>query len=345
MMQIKMLDIFSDSQKWDDYVGRHPKATVYHLSPWGRAVCRSMKHDFYYIYVEDEDEICAVIPLIHVKSRLFGNSLISMAFATNGGPLYNNKEALDLLDEACRELAKKLDVDCLECRNLDQVHEDWPVKKDMYSTFRKTLSSDNDENMLAIPRKQRAMVRKGINFGLKAVIDDLPDRLFSMYSQSVRNLGTPVFPKSLFYYLKEEFGNNCEILTVETPEGKAISSVMTFYFKEETVPYYGGGTMEARAFAANDFMYWSLMARAVSEKNCTIFDFGRSKNDTGAFRFKKNWGFVPKALNYEFILNDGHDIPDINPLNPKYQLMIKTWKKLPLPLANFIGPLISRSLG
>ncbi len=344
-MQVKLLDIFDDCARWDAYVEGHPQATVYHLSAWGRAVARSMGHKCYYIYVEDQGKIRGLLPLIHVKSLLFGDSLISVAFATNGGPLFDDEKALALLDGEAGWLVKTLGVDYLECRNMDPVHDDWPTKNEMYSTFRKALSRDNEENMKAIPRKQRAMVRKGIKFGLRAVIDPRPDRLFAMYSESVRNLGSPVFPRKLFYFLKEEFGDDCEILTVETAEGAPVSSVMTFYFRNEVVPYYGGGTFEARALAANDFMYWSLMARGVDEKDCAIFDFGRSKNGTGAFSFKKNWGFAPQPLHYEFILPEGGEMPDINPLNPKYQLMIKTWKKLPLPIANLVGPMISRSLG
>jgi len=344
-MQVKLLDIFGDCGKWDDYVENHPEANVYHMSAWGRAVSASMGHKCYYIYIEENGKICALLPLIHIKSTLFGNSLISVAFATGGGPIYNNRQALTFLDAECRNLSESLGVDYLECRNSDEVHDDWPSKKEMYSIFRKTLSSDNEENLLAIPRKQRAMVRKGIKFGLRAVVDDLPDRLFSMYSESLRNLGSPVFPKKLFSCLKQEYGDNCEILTIETDKGKAISSVMAFYFRDEVIPYYGGGTYEARSLAANDFMYWSLMERAVRVRNCRIFDFGRSKNGTGAFSFKKNWGFEAKPLNYEFMLKKGEELPDINPLNPKYQLMIKIWKKLPLSVANIIGPMISKSLG
>ena len=187
-MHVKLLNIFDDCSDWDAYVLGHPQATVYHLSAWGRAVSRSMGHKYYYIYVEDKGKICGLLPLIHVKSRLFGNSLISVAFATNGGPVFDHPEALALLDEECKKLVKALGVDSLECRNMDQIHNDWPTKSEMYSTFRKELSPDNEENMNAIPRKQRAMVRKGIKFGLKAVIDAQPDRLFAMYSESVRDL-------------------------------------------------------------------------------------------------------------------------------------------------------------
>jgi len=342
---IKLLDVFGDITRWDAYVKTHSKATVYHLSAWGRAVSRSMGHAIYYLYVEENDQIKGVLPLIHVKSRLFGNSLISVGFATNGGPLFDDEAALALLDQEAGKLSKELDVDYLECRNTEAVHKDWPSKSETYSTFRKTLFEDHEENLKAIPRKQRAMVRKGIKFGLKAEIDETIDRLYPLYAESLRNLGSPVFPRKLFHNLKLEYGDDCEILTVCDDQGVAVSSVMSFYFRDEVIPYYGGGNIDARRLAANDFMYWSVMERAVNSRNSTIFDFGRSKNGTGAFNFKKNWGFEPVALHYEFILKEGETLPDINPLNPKYQLMIKTWKKLPLALSNFMGPFISRSLG
>lgn len=344
-MQIKMLDIFDDCSAWDQYVENHHKSSVFHMGAWGRSVCKSMGHDYYYIYVENDGQICGILPLVHVKSMLFGNSLISVGFSVGGGPLYDNQQILKTLDEQAIKIADKLNVEALEYRQIDRCHDDWPIKAETYSTFRKELSADNEENMLSIPRKQRAMVRKGIKFGLQYQIDDNVDRLYELYSTSVRNLGTPVFAKSLFENLKQEFKENCEILTVCTQQGDAISSVMSFYFKDEIIPYYGGGATSARKYAANDFMYWSVMEHSVKLRGAKIFDFGRSKNGTGAFNFKKNWGFEPTPLQYEYYIKGGGDIPEINPLNPKYQLMVKVWRKLPLPIANLIGPMISKSLG
>ncbi|MEB0164166.1 GNAT family N-acetyltransferase, partial [Glaciimonas sp. CA11.2] len=129
-----------------------------------------------------------------------------------------------------------------------------------------------------------------------------------------------------------------------TKEGRTISSVMSFYFRDEVLPYYGGGTAEARDVAGNDFMYWELMRYAV-KKGIRVFDFGRSKQGTGAFDFKKNWGFEPQPLHYEYQLRRAQSIPDTNPLNPKYQLMIKVWQRLPLCVANVIGPHIVKNLG
>jgi len=159
----------------------------------------------------------------------------------------------------------------------------------------------------------------------------------------VRNLGTPVFARRYFRALKAEFGEACECLVLRK-DGVAVSGVLSFYFRDQVLPYYGGGSHAARALRANELMYFDLMRRA-SAKGCRVFDFGRSKLGTGAYAFKKNWGFPPAPLAYEYKLRRGDKLPDVNPLNPKYRLMIAAWKRLPLPLANALGPWIARSLG
>jgi FemAB-related protein (PEP-CTERM system-associated) len=197
--------------------------------------------------------------------------------------------------------------------------------------------------MAAIPRKQRAMVRKGIQAGLTSELDDGIDRFYRAYSESVRNLGTPVFGKRYFQILKEVFGADCEVLTI-TSGGGLVASVLSFYFRDEVLPYYGGGTDEARAVKGNDFMYWELMRRA-AERGVKVFDYGRSKVGTGSYGFKKNWGFEPEPLHYEYHLVRADRVPDVNPLNPKYRLFIAAWKRLPLAVSRLIGPMIARSLG
>jgi FemAB-related protein (PEP-CTERM system-associated) len=129
-----------------------------------------------------------------------------------------------------------------------------------------------------------------------------------------------------------------------THQGRDIAGVLNFYFRDEVLPYYGGGTAEARNLAANDFMYWEVMRRACG-RGVRLFDFGRSKRGTGAFDFKKNWGFTPEPLPYLYRLHKGTKLPDLNPLNPKFRLFIEAWKRLPLGIANTIGPHIVRNLG
>jgi FemAB-related protein (PEP-CTERM system-associated) len=196
--------------------------------------------------------------------------------------------------------------------------------------------------MKAIPRKQRAEVRRSLEFGLETWIGDRAAH-YAVYAESVRNLGTPVFPRALFDALLDLYGDDADVLTV-LKDGRPLSSVLSLYFRGEVLPYYGGGTGEARRFRANDHMYWQLMEHARA-RGCTSFDFGRSKTGTGPYAFKKNWGFEPEPLAYEFRLAAGATLPEINPLNPKYRLMIAAWQRLPLWLANRLGPSIAKGIG
>jgi FemAB-related protein (PEP-CTERM system-associated) len=233
-------------------------------------------------------------------------------------------------------------VDALEMRNFAPRESDWPAK-DLYVTFRKEISGDRDENLKAIPRKQRAMVRKGIKAGLEGRVADDLDVFFPIYAESVRNLGTPVFPKRWFKALRDVFPEECE-LSIISHQGTDIAGVMSFYFRNEVLPYYGGSRPAARSVAGNDFMYWDLMCRA-AERGVEVFDYGRSKQGTGAFSFKKNWGFTPQPLHYEYYLVKADRIPEVNPNNPKYRYFIEAWRRLPLPLANVLGPVLARNLG
>ncbi len=340
-MQIKRLES-TESKRWDDYVSRHPQATFFHSASWKAVLEKAYGHPCPYLYAEKEGEIQGVLPLGHIHSRLFSNALISTPFCVYGGVLASDEMAGKALEKAAIGLARDLGVDYLEWRFLDPPSSERPVKE-LYVTFRKVLDPDPEANLKAVPRKQRAMIRKGIKAGLISVIDPDVERFYEVYAESVRNLGTPVFPKGYFRLLKETFGDACEILMVEH-QGRPVAGVMNFYFRDQVLPYYGGGTAEARQLKANDFMYWEVMRRAV-ERGIRLFDFGRSKQGTGAYRFKTHWGFEPQPLYYQYELIQAGAVPEINPLNPKYQLFIKAWQKLPLPVSKLIGPWLARSLG
>lgn len=334
-------DRFAD---WDRFVLACPEASFFHRAGWKRVIERSFGHTTHYLYAESGGAIAGVLPLVHIKHPIFGNSLSSTAFCVYGGPVAADAGTARVLDQAARALADRLDVDHLEYRDrMPQSYEGMVEKSTLYVTFRKPIDADVERNLLAIPRKQRAMVRKGIKLGLVSEIDADPRRLYGVYAESVRNLGTPVFARRYFDELQREFGADCETLVV-LAEGRAISGVMSFYFRDEVLPYYGGGTAAARDVAANDFMYWEVMRRAAL-RGCRLFDFGRSKRGTGAFDFKRYWGFEPEPLYYHYLLRRGDKPPELNPLNPKLSLFIALWKRLPLSVANRLGPPIVRYLG
>ena len=345
MINIKRLSAKSDvnTAAWDDFVQTCPTATFFHRAGWQSILQEVFRHDTYFLYAETDGHIEGVLPLAHVNSLLFGNSLVSLPFAVYGGVAASNEIAAQALEQEAQNIAKRLGVAHLELRHVAARHIDWPIQ-DLYVTFRKEIFPDEDANMLAIPRKQRAMVRKGIKNGLVSELDSGVDRFFALYADNMHRHGTPALPKRYFQALRAEFGSDCEVLTVAGPDGRALSTVFSFYFRDEVLPYYAGDDEAARDCAANDFKYWELMRRSCA-RGCKVFDYGRSKHGTGSYTFKKNWGFEPLPLHYEYCLYKRDAIPQNNPANAKYKLLIETWRRLPIGVANWLGPFVVRNLG
>ena len=331
------------SARWDGFVHACPEATFFHRAGWQRVIADVFRHRTYYLYAQSDGVIEGVLPLAHVDSLLFGNALVSLPFAVYGGVAASTRKAALLLEEEAEAIARRLGVDHLEFRNVDARHEDWP-SQDLYVTFRKTILPDEEANLLAIPRKQRAMVRKGIKNGLRADIDADAGRFFSLYADNVHRHGTPAMPRRYFEALLTEFGRDAEVLTVVAPDGRPLSSVLSFYFRDEVLPYYAGDDEDARELAANDFKYWELMRRACA-RGLAVFDYGRSKQGTGSYSFKKHWGFEPAPLHYEYRLYRRDAVPQNNPANAKFRLFIEAWRRLPIGVANWLGPHIVRNLG
>jgi FemAB-related protein (PEP-CTERM system-associated) len=332
----------SDEDRWDSFVRGTKGSTFYHLSGWRSLIEEQLQHPAHYLFCEVDGRIQAVLPLVHVKSLLFGNALISVPFLVYGGPVAATAAAQDAVVAAARELAVELSVDYLELRNQRPIDGEWQLS-DSNVTFRRRIDPDPEANLMAIPRKQRAMVRKGIQAGLQAEIDDDTRRLYSALLACKRNLGTPFFAASWLQAIKAKFRDLAEITTI-THHGRTICSVMSFIYGNEILPYYGGGGEQARDLKGNDFMYWAVMENAC-KNGLDTFDFGRSSAGTGAYRFKMHWGFEPEPLAYQYYLVNAASLPDLKPSNPRYRLMIKAWQRLPLPLAGRFGPPLARRLG
>jgi FemAB-related protein (PEP-CTERM system-associated) len=331
-----------DAADWRAFVAAHPRATFFHRWEWRSLLAAHWRHRPHFLLARRGAEVVGVLPLAHVKSLLFGSSLVSLPFCVYGGPVTDDPEALAALDARALQIAERERVGHLEYRTTGRLHPQWP-SSELYYTFRKAISRDDEANMAAIPRKQRAMVRKGIANGLTAAAEDV-DAFFPIYSDNVHRHGTPGLPRSWFRALRDAFGDDFSTLVVRDPAGQALSVVATFWFRDEALPYYAGDVEAARGLAANDFKYWRLMCEAAA-RGCVTFDYGRSKAGTGPFAFKKNWGFEPTPLPYEYRLLARDGVPQNNPLNPKYRLMIETWRRLPRPLVEWLGPRVVRALG
>jgi len=331
------------STSWDEFAMSCPGANFFHRAGWQKILQEVFDHDTHFLYAETGGRIEGVLPLAHVKSVLFGRSLVSLPFAVYGGVAASTPAAADALEREAQALAQRLGVAHLELRHTQPRHADWP-SQNLYVTFRKAILPDEQANMLAIPRKQRAMVRKGIRNELRSDIDSGVERFYPLYADNMHRHGTPALPHRYFDALLQQFGRDAQVLTVSAPDGRALSSVLSFYFRDEVLPYYAGDDESARELAANDFKYWELMRRSCA-RGIKLFDYGRSKQGTGSFAFKKNWGFEPQPLHYEYCLYKRESVPQNNPANPKYRLLIEAWRRMPIGIANWLSPFIVRNLG
>jgi len=313
--------------------------TPFHLPAWSIAVARGCGQRARYLVADQGGAIVGVLPLTEMRSPLFGRALVSAGFAVDGGVL--GDAAVEPLAAAAWALAQRIGCPSVELRG-GAVPAGWDSDSDSYLGFARDLAADDDAELLAIPRKQRAEVRRALGYALDVAIGNdraLLAEHYRVYAESVRNLGTPVFPARLFRSVVETM--DADVLTVRH-QGRAVASVLSLYFGGTVYPYWGGGIEAARGLRANDRMYFALMVHARA-RGCTRFDFGRSKTGTGAAAFKKNWGFTPEPRLYAK-RSDG-PAREVNPLNPKYALMVRSWKKMPLWAANLAGPWISRGLG
>jgi FemAB-related protein (PEP-CTERM system-associated) len=317
--------------------------SVFHRPAWLRAVERGTGQRACGLVAEKGGSVTGWLPLTEVHSPVFGRMLASSGFAVEGGVIAAREATAMALCRAAEEYALRLSCPTIELRG-GTAPSDWTLRTDSHCGFAIPLAADDEAQLLAIPRKQRAEVRKGLDADFEiAVGTSAADRAahFAVYAESVRNLGTPVFPRALFEAVLDEL--DADILTVRH-DARPIASVLSLYHAGAVLPYWGGGTHAARALRANDRMYFELMRHA-RMRGCTRFDFGRSKTGSGAYSFKKNWGFEPEPLSYSSWTAPGADRRDADPTSARHAARIALWKMLPLSVASRLGPAIARGLG
>lgn len=327
---------------WDQYVYRHPAASIFHLTAWKRVIERAFKFEARYLFIEEHGSIRGVLPLFMVSNLLFGRSLISTPMTVYGGVCADDAHLSSQLLRAACQMAERERVQYLELRERKPTTTSGFVTKELYVTFDMELPRNPDDLMRGFPRDTRYMIRKGQKSGLEAVVDNRQlDMFYEIYSRSFSHLGTPVFAKRLFQIVLEELGEQCELTTVWQGR-KALASVLSFRFRDWILPYFGGSLVESRPLAANNFMYYEVMKRAV-EAGVRYFDFGRSKLGSGSHAFKTQWNMRERPLPYQFFLVRRKSMPNYSPANPKFNLAVSIWKALPLPVTKILGPAMVRA--
>jgi FemAB-related protein (PEP-CTERM system-associated) len=335
MTESRILAAGSGKSAWDEYVRSHPDSVFYQLSGWGDALSEVFGFKSMCLEARSEGRLSGVMPLVLIDN-IAGKRLVSAPIAVYAGAIGNSPVESSALVEKAIELTKELGCGYLELRNMRRSGLGLPTKE-MYSTFIKELPKDPGECLVNLPRKARAAARSGIESGF--IFDTglgYLDDCYRLYAVNQRKLGSPVVSRRWFEKLAEVFKNETDVLVVKFG-GKVIAAVMSFFYKNTVLPFYGASDPGCLRLNPNDYMYLKLQEYGVM-KGYRIFDFGRSRKGSGSYRFKINMGFEPAGIFYEYYLNRAKSIPGITPSNRSFNLARNIWKRLPLSVTNRLGP-------
>ncbi len=340
-MTIRLL---SNKDKWNEFVDNHPQGTIYHRMEWKDIIEQEFHKRTYYLEAIENDEIKGILPLCFFNSKLFGRFLISVPYVNYGGLLVSNENAKQKLIEEAENLNNKTDSDFTELRFSFESNLKKPVKTQKV-TFYLELPETSDLLFSSFKAKLRSQIKRPLkeNMSVKQGRLDLLDDFYYVFVRNMRDLGTPVYRKSFFETILKKIPQNSWIINIYSDKDEIVGGAFLIGYKNRMEIPWASTIKKFNRFSPNMLLYWEVLKFA-TQNGFRVFDFGRCTKDSGTYRFKKQWGATEHQLYWYYILPNGNQLPEINPDNPKYQLAIKTWQKLPLFLTNFLGPYIVRNL-
>lgn len=330
---------------WDAYIASHPGGSLYHLSAWSHLIEGLYGHQQYHWRAYCDERLVGVLPLTRLRSRLFGDYLVSLPFVNYGGALADSPAIEAQLMQAAGAAAARLGCSHIEFRDVAaRAAGAWPVRTDKVA-MELELPETPDLLWQALGSKVRAQVRRPLKEGGMEVASgglELLAPFYAVFSRNMRDLGTPVYPQAMFQRILQTLPEHARIVLVRYRQQPVAAGFLLQYRSRMEIPW-ASSLQEHNRLGVNMLMYWHALQQAIAA-GCRVFDFGRSSVDSGTYRFKKQWGAQPRQLHWHYWLNGGKELPQLTPDNPKYQLAIRTWRRLPLPVANWLGPRIVRNL-
>ncbi len=327
----------TDRARWDAFVRAHAFGTPFHLIAWRDTLESVFGYQPQYRVAIKDNRIVGVLPLFLVDNFMTGRVLISTPFAVYGGILAETDEAHEALRTAAETLAQQLGVQYLELRNRHAGQTAGFDAIARYASFTKEVAPGTAEDLLsAIPQKTRNLIRKALKHPYTARPAKTLDAFYRLLALCYRRHGTPLFPLHFFETILANFGDMVDVREVVL-EDRVVAASMNFIFRGEMHTYYAASAPEALKFAPNDFMYFDHMLWA-GNHGCHLFDFGRSKYDTGPFAFKKHFGTIIQPMPYEVKLVKRQELPNFTPKNPVFAMATRVWQKIPLPMTRMLGP-------
>jgi FemAB-related protein (PEP-CTERM system-associated) len=330
-------------KSWDRFVEQHPSATVAHLSAWGRIVATAYGHESVYLSVEDDGDVLGVLPLVLVDSAIFGRRLVSMPFLDYGGVLADFDAAPGMVEQtlvdAAVAVARERRVAGLGLRQLHRVALPHPVTEDRV-TMLLPLTSE-DAVWKALPSERRNRVRKGEKNGLAATWcgAEALDEFYRVFAVNMRDLGSPVHARGFFRAMLEELPGTARVLLVRDRDGRAVGAAVCLFFRDTIMVPWVSSLREAFSLCPNFVLYWEVI-RHGCRNGYRMLDLGRSFKNAGTFEFKRQWGAAPHTLPWIFVDTKPGGAPPVDRDASRFGRLIEAWKRLPVPVANLVGPWI-----
>jgi serine/alanine adding enzyme len=332
------------SREWDAFVATADGTSVYHLYAWRKLIGDVFGHESLYLAARDaRGRICGVLPLVRLRSVLFGDFMVSMPYFNYGGVLAESAEiAAALLSEATTR-ARELGVSHVELRHVANVRPDWPMRTDKVAMYL-SLPATPDELSKRLGAKLRSQIKRPTREGATCVCGgrELLAQFYAVFSRNMRDLGTPVYPEKFFAAILDQFASQSRLFIVRVKDAPVAAGFTIGYRGRLEIPW-ASALREANSIGVNMLLYWSILEYACQQRFDT-FDFGRSTVDSGTYRFKQQWGAQPQQLHWHYWMRSGGTPPMLNPSNPKYRLAVAGWQRLPLAIANRLGPMLVRNL-
>jgi FemAB-related protein (PEP-CTERM system-associated) len=331
-------------EQWDAYVNHHASATGYHLHAWRQVFERAFGHRTHYLGAMRSGAVAGVLPLVEMRSVLFGRFLVSLPFVNYGGVLADDAVVERYLFDHAGMLAGTRGLSHVELRHVGRHFADVPARQHKVTMLLR-LPPDVDGMWNALDRKVRNQVRKAEKSGLTFHTggSELLDEFYPVFATNMRDLGTPVYARRVFDEVFAALPGRTALAVVRTADGQAAAAGIAVRHRDTVEMPWASSLRAHRMLSPNNLLYWGAIRHSI-QTGAQVFDFGRSTPHEGTYNFKAQWGAEPVPLCWEYFLTTGAALPDHSPKNGRFSLAIEGWKRLPLPVANLLGPSIVRSI-
>jgi serine/alanine adding enzyme len=341
---MRVLVVDSESSAWDSFVQSSQDATPYHQLKWRTVITKSFGHVCYYLSAVDSNgDWQGVLPLVHMRSKFFGNFLISVPFVNYGGLLCKNESAAGILLEEAERLRRSLGATHVELRHVQRSFPGMETRKHKV-TMLLALVPDVESQWRAFNAKLRNQIRKAEKSGLRFVAGhlELLEGFYAVFARNMRDLGTPVYSKCFFRNILELFSETTCIFAVYHETTMIAAGIGSWFRNTLEIPW-ASSISDYKMLCPNNMLYWEAIRFAI-RNGLNRLDFGRSTPNEGTYNFKKQWGAQPLQLQWQYLMDSGNVMPDLSPSNRRYQAVIRLWQRLPLPATRILGPMIVRNI-